>query len=80
MGTFYKKISGSSFLIFEWIKFTGMVSGVVGGCAAGMCVWLSYASQYPGGLSAATFVKNTGEEYPMLGMILNKMSTLDFKL
>lgn len=33
---------------------------------AGMIVWLSYASQYPGGLSAATFVKNTGEEYPML--------------
>ena len=57
-----------------------MVSGVIGGCAAGMCVWLSYASQYPGGLSAATFVKNTGEEYPMLGMILNQMSTLNFKL
>lgn len=45
---------------------TGMIAGVVGGCAAGMVVWLSYASQYPGGLSAATFVKNTGEEYPML--------------
>lgn len=45
---------------------TGMISGVVGGCLAGMAVWLSYASQYPGGLSAATFVKNTGEEYPML--------------
>ena len=45
---------------------TGMISGVIGGCLAGMAVWLSYASQYPGGLSAATFVKNTGEEYPML--------------
>ena len=53
-----------------------MVSGVVGGCAAGMCVWLSYASQYPGGLSPATFVKNTGEEYPMLGMVSNKMSII----
>ena len=38
-----------------------MVSGVVGGCAAGMCVWLSYASQFEGGLSAETFVRNTGE-------------------
>ena len=51
-----------------WARATasGMVAGVVGGCLAGMAVWLSYASQYPGGLSAATFVKNTGEEYPML--------------
>ena len=38
-----------------------MISGVVGGCACGMISWLSYASQFPGGLSAATFVKNTGE-------------------
>ncbi len=43
-----------------------MVAGVVGGCLAGMIVWLTYAAQYPGGLSASTFVKNTGEEYPML--------------
>ena len=51
-----------------WARATaaGMMAGVVGGCVAGMTVWLSYASQYEGGLSAATFVKNTGEEYPML--------------
>merc|ERR1719318_2113856 len=45
---------------------TGLIFGVVGGCCAGMTVWLSYASTHPGGLSAATFVKNTGEELPML--------------
>jgi len=45
---------------------TGVISGVVGGCAVGMTGWLSYASTYEGGLSAATFVKNTGEELPML--------------
>jgi len=45
---------------------TGVIAGTVGGCAAGMTVWLIYASTYPGGLSAATFVKNTGEELPML--------------
>jgi len=45
---------------------TGVIAGVIGGCASGMSVWLTYASQYPGGLSAATFVKNTGEELPML--------------
>ena len=43
-----------------------MIAGVVGGCATGMTVWLSYASQFPGGLSPSTFVKNTGKEYPML--------------
>merc|ERR1719323_667605 len=55
-------------LSIMWARATaqGMVSGVVGGCLAGMAVWLSYASTYEGGLSAATFVKNTGEEYPML--------------
>eukprot|EP00092_Neocalanus_flemingeri_P004863 GFUD01005233.1.p1 GENE.GFUD01005233.1~~GFUD01005233.1.p1 ORF type:complete len:862 (-),score=165.97 GFUD01005233.1:766-3351(-) len=45
---------------------TGVISGTVGGCAAGMTCWLTYASTYPGGLSLATFVKNTGEELPML--------------
>merc|ERR1711892_377692 len=45
---------------------TGVMFGVVGGCAAGMTCWLTYASSYPGGLSMATFVKNTGEELPML--------------
>eukprot|EP00092_Neocalanus_flemingeri_P020853 GFUD01022591.1.p1 GENE.GFUD01022591.1~~GFUD01022591.1.p1 ORF type:complete len:858 (-),score=171.62 GFUD01022591.1:274-2847(-) len=45
---------------------TGVISGTVGGCAAGMTCWLTYASTYPGGLSLATFVKNTGEEMPML--------------
>merc|ERR1712055_966303 len=45
---------------------TGVIFGVVGGCASGMTCWLTYASYYPGGLSMATFVKNTGEELPML--------------
>merc|ERR1711910_268277 len=45
---------------------TGLIWGVVGGCIAGMTCWLTYASTFPGGLSAATFVKNTGEELPML--------------
>lgn len=55
-------------LSIMWARATapGMVAGVVGGCAAGMTVWLSYASTFPGGLTAETFVKNTGEEYPML--------------
>ena len=45
---------------------TGLIWGVVGGCATGMVCWLSYASTFPGGLSMETFVKNTGEELPML--------------
>merc|ERR1719339_690595 len=45
---------------------TGVIFGVVGGCATGMTCWLTYASTYPGGLSLETFVKNTGEELPML--------------
>jgi len=45
---------------------TGVLAGVLGGCFCGICSWLIYASQFPGGLSAATFVKNTGEELPML--------------
>merc|ERR1719300_1243864 len=45
---------------------TGLICGVVGGCVSGMTCWLSYASTFPGGLSLATFVKNTGEEMPML--------------
>ena len=45
---------------------TGVISGVVVGAAVGMGSWLAFASQYPGGLSAATFVRNTGEEMPML--------------
>jgi hypothetical protein len=51
-----------------WARATsyGVISGVIGGCASGMSCWLSYASTYPGGLSAATFVKNTGMELPML--------------
>merc|ERR1711970_1084220 len=51
-----------------WARATsyGLVSGVVGGCLSGMAAWLSYASTFPGGLSAATFVKNTGEALPML--------------
>jgi Na+/proline symporter len=43
-----------------------MISGVLGGCAAGMIVWLSFASTFPGGLAPEFFVKNTGEEFPML--------------
>ena len=54
---------------------TGVIFGVIGGCAAGMTCWLTYASTYPGGLSLATFVKNTGEELPMLvGNLLLKAS------
>merc|ERR1711970_697480 len=45
---------------------TGVIFGVVGGCVSGMTCWLTYASYYPGGLSMATFVRNTGEELPML--------------
>ena len=40
---------------------TGVIFGVIGGCITGMTCWLTYASTYPGGLSLATFVKNTGE-------------------
>jgi len=51
-----------------WARATcyGAISGVVGGALAGMSVWLTLASTFPGGLSGATFVKNTGEEIPML--------------
>ena len=45
---------------------TGLMSGVVGGCVLGLISWLSLASTYPGGLSAETFLKNTGHEMPML--------------
>merc|ERR1712198_589222 len=42
-----------------WARTTSyaVIAGVVGGAVAGMSVWLSYAT---------TFVKNTGEELPML--------------
>ena len=40
---------------------TGLIAGVIGGCACGITTWLTYASQFEGGLSAATFVRNTGE-------------------
>ena len=43
-----------------------MIAGVIGGCACGMISWLSYASQFPGGLAPEHFVKNTGQEFPML--------------
>jgi len=51
-----------------WVRATaaGMIAGIIGGCACGMVSWLSYASTFEGGLSAKTFVKNTGEELPML--------------
>jgi len=51
-----------------WARATSyaVISGVVGGAVAGMSVWLSFASTFPGGLSAATFVANTGRELPML--------------
>merc|ERR1712073_227634 len=51
-----------------WARATssGMIAGVVGGCLVGMSVWLGYASTWDGGLSAETFVKNTGKEYPMM--------------
>jgi len=64
-------ISSSVFPIavsIMWARATSyaLISGVVGGAVAGMTTWLSYASTFPGGLSAASFVKNTGEELPML--------------
>jgi hypothetical protein len=43
------------------LPFSGVICGVVGGCVSGISSWLGYASTYPGGLSSATFVKNTGE-------------------
>merc|ERR1719266_2530033 len=51
-----------------WARATakGMVSGVIGGCACGMVVWLYLSSREEGGLAAEYFVKNTGKEYPML--------------
>ena len=44
-----------------WARATshGMIAGVIGGCLAGMAVWLGWSSTFPGGLSAATFVKRT---------------------
>ena len=41
------------------MKIAGMMAGVIGGCVAGMIIWLSYASTFPGGLAAEFFVKNT---------------------
>ena len=38
-----------------------MVSGVIGGCACGMVVWLYLSSREEGGLAAEYFVKNTGK-------------------
>ena len=51
-----------------WARATsqGMITGVVGGCLFGVTVWLSYAAQFEGGLAPSVFVKNTGQEYPML--------------
>ena len=42
-----------------WARATaaGVISGVLGGCGAGLATWLSLASTYPGGLSASTFVR-----------------------
>jgi len=55
-------------LSIVWARATaaGMIAGVIGGCACGMTVWLSYAAQFEGGLSPSVFVKNTGRENPML--------------
>merc|ERR1712156_434221 len=51
-----------------WARSTkyAAISGVVGGAASGLTIWLTYASTFEGGLSVATFVKNTGQEMPML--------------
>ena len=49
------------FTIKPTFKIAGMIAGVVGGCFCGMVVWLSYASQFEGGLAAEVFVKNTGK-------------------
>ena len=47
---------------------TGMIAGIVGGCLCGMIVWLSYASQFEGGLAPEYFVKNTGEVKVMVDL------------
>jgi hypothetical protein len=39
----------------------GMISGVVVGCLCGIISWLSFASTYDGGLTAAHFISNTGK-------------------
>ena len=49
------------FTIKPTFEIAGMIAGVVGGCFCGMVVWLSYASQFEGGLAAEVFVKNTGK-------------------
>ena len=40
---------------------SGMIAGVVGGCACGMISWLVYASTMEGGLAPEHFVTNTGK-------------------
>ena len=49
-----------------------MVSGVIGGCACGMIVWLYLSSREEGGLAAEYFVKNTGKvlPHPIFNLIL----------
>jgi len=51
-----------------WARATeaGMISGVVGGCLCGIVSWLVHASTYDGGLAPSVFVRNTGEQFPML--------------
>jgi len=44
--------------------FSGMMSGVIGGCICGIIAWLVYASQYEGGLAAEHFINNTGKVTP----------------
>ena len=53
-------------MMYSKSSILGMITGVIGGCVCGMISWLSYASQYPGGLAPEVFVKNTGKESPML--------------
>ena len=43
-----------------------MLSGAVLGAAAGVSSWLGFASTFPGGLGAETFLRNTGKQLAMM--------------
>ena len=55
-------------LAVVWARTTaaGMLSGAVLGAAAGIASWLGFASTFPGGLGAETFLRNTGKQLAMM--------------
>uniref|UniRef100_A0A1I8JJT3 Sodium:solute symporter n=2 Tax=Macrostomum lignano TaxID=282301 RepID=A0A1I8JJT3_9PLAT len=55
-------------LALFWTGLTGfgMTFGTLFGTIGGLISWLATASTYPGGLSAGNFIKNSGENIPML--------------